>query len=444
MVKGGIPFADNRIVGVLYVYKQTGRHKAMEDIDLNNFTGHYSNTNNNGITGNFSFKQVGSITKYVEPVSGESTIDNIIQMFDEQPDLMAVPVEYDRGGIGIIDRKTAAAATSTAWKRLTAKNLSDYVSPVSLFLNARDFIEKALAKVSEINRKDGIMYFPVYYNNRTFFGIVSLDDFLERIAAIREQDMQKAFVIQQGLLPDAQALSNLPFRMKCWNRMANTLGGDFFQVYAMDSSRYMLSCFDVSGKNVAASLLTIATGSFFNALKFMKDRPNSPDRLISLLDEYLQTAVPVGSFITAALCYVDTARNQIYIYNCGHTTVYLLFAEDGEEGTRVKIASVKPGLPPLGMGQVKAELEAAAQEGKKPYAAIPVKKDMHIELYSDGFTDMQTENGERFDDDRTKEFFINLYTKEDDEIEPAIDKTVRDWIGNAMLPDDVTVLDIRF
>ena len=57
---------------------------------------------------------------------------------------------------------------------------------------------------------------------------------------------------------------------------------------------------------------------------------------------------------------------------------------------------------------------------------------------------MQTEDGIRYDDDRTKEFFINLYSKKDEEVGENIKKTVDDWIGNAMLPDDVTVLDIRF
>ena len=417
----------------------------MEEVDFNDFVTPEQNEDmsDNGITGKFSFKQVGSITKYVEPVSGENTIDMIVEMFQDQPDLMAIPVEYSTGGIGIIDRKTAAAATNTAWKRLTAKNISDYVSPVSIFLNARDFIEKALTKVSEINRKDGVLYFPVYYNNRTFFGIVSLDDFLERIALIREQDMEKAFVIQQELFPDPEKMPDLPFKATCWNRMANTLGGDFYQIYPINDSRYLISCFDVSGKNVAASLLTIAVGSFFSTLKLMKDKPTNPGAIISLLDEYLQTTVPMGSFITAAICYADIEHNQLYLYNCGHTTVYLLFAEDSPEGRRVKIASVKPGLPPLGMGSVKEALENVTAE-TKPFAAIPIKKDMHLELYSDGFTDMQTEDSIRYDDDRAKEFFINLYSKSYEEVSDTIKKTVDGWIMNAMLPDDVTVLDIRF
>ena len=95
------------------------------------------------------------------------------------------------------------------------------------------------------------------------------------------------------------------------------------------------------------------------------------------------------------------------------------------------------------MGSVKEALENVTAE-TKPFVAIPIKKDMHLELYSDGFTDMQTEDGIRYDDDRAKEFFINLYSKNFEEVSDTIKKTVDGWIMNAMLPDDVTVLDIRF
>ncbi|AEE15978.1 PP2C family protein-serine/threonine phosphatase [Treponema brennaborense] len=392
----------------------------------------------------FSFKQIGSMSRYIEPVSGENSIDMLVELFQSQPELTAVPVEeYDRV-IGVIDRKTVAAATNTAWKRFTAKKIGDYVQRVSAVLYARDFIEKSLQKVSEINRKDGILYFPVF-NNRSFFGIVSLDDFLSRIAEIREQDLRKAFVIQQRLFPDAETLAQLPFRVQVWNRMANALGGDLAQVIPLSAGSYLVCCFDVSGKNVAASLLTIAAGSFFNVLKYVPSCTQNPLKLVSLLDEYLEYAVPVGSFITAAFCYVDTERQLIQIYNCGHTAVYVFFRDEAVKN-RVNIAAVNPALPPLGMGAVKSALNGYAADpagNVKPYTQLPVKAGMHVDLYSDGLSDMQGDDGVRFDDDRTRRFFMELYCKKDADVSGAVEAVVDGWIHTAMLPDDITVVDIR-
>ena len=57
---------------------------------------------------------------------------------------------------------------------------------------------------------------------------------------------------------------------------------------------------------------------------------------------------------------------------------------------------------------------------------------------------MKDEAGHRYEDDNAKKFFTTLYELNDDEVEACIEKTVSDWTGEAMLPDDVTVMDIRF
>lgn len=389
----------------------------------------------------FSQKQIGSIAKYVEPVNGDNPIENLVEMFKSQEDLEAVPVEEYDHVVGVIDRKTAAAVTNTAWKRLTAKNVIDYTQRVPTLLYGHDFIEKTLQKVSEINREYGVVYFPVF-NNRNFYGLVSLDSFLTRIAEIREQDLQKASVIQQSFLPQHDELSPLPFKFQAWYRMANALGGDCYHVYPLSDSTSLICCFDVSGKNVAASLLTIAVGSFFKTLSLIENSQKDPASIICLLDKYLQKTVPAGNFITAVICFADLKEHKIVIYNCGHTTSFMIY-KDAPGNKDGKIASIRPGLPPLGMGVVKTTLESASS-GTRPYSVLPLRHGMHLDIYSDGFTDMKNDDGMRYEDDRVKRFFISLYDVRDEEVCKTAENTVDSWIENAMLPDDVTIIDVRF
>src|SRR5574344_1330210 len=107
-------------------------------VDLSEFTGETaapaSAENGGNINESFSPKQIGSIAKYVEPVNGNNPIDMLIDMFQKQEDLDAVPVEEFDHVVGVIDRKTVFAATNTAWKRFTAKNISDYTQRVSTIL----------------------------------------------------------------------------------------------------------------------------------------------------------------------------------------------------------------------------------------------------------------------------------------------------------------------
>ncbi len=394
----------------------------------------------NTLTNGYSFKQIGSITKFVEPISGENPIDMLVELFQNDPDLTAVPIEEMDHVIGVIDRKTVMAATNSTWKRLTSGNISSYVTRINTVLYANEFIEKTLQKISAINRETGVMYFSVF-NSRTFMGIVSLEDFLQRIADIREQDLEKAAQIQKNLLPSRDTIDAFPFQIMAYNQMANTLGGDFYQVERNDEKHYIFACYDVSGKNVAASLITVALGAFLKPLKMLKNRPGHPLEIVAMLDKYLEQIVPMGTFVTAALCFCDMERKQMYIFNCGHTTVYSLFKDDGNN---VKLAAIKPGLPPLGMGGVAKALQESVNAEKKPYAALPIKENMHLELYSDGFTDMQNDDGTRFDDSRAKDFFINLYNTSVQESYKLTDSTIKNWIQKSMLPDDITVLDIRF
>lgn len=396
-------------------------------------------------TEQFSPKQIGSIAKYTEPVGVNSPLETVVQMFKEDESLKVIPVEEMDHVIGFIDRKVVSDVSDSVWKKITAGNVIDYTQRVNVILNAHDFIEKTLQKVSDINRQYGIVYFPVF-NNNNFFGMVSLDDFLDRIAEIREQDLAKASVIQTSFFPHDDIISKLPYRFHAWNKMANTLGGDIYQIYQFSEGKSLIACCDVSGKNVAASLLTIAVGSFFNTMYASKNAEKNPVKFISMLDLFLHRVVPSGNFITAVFCYVDKDNGKLCIFNCGHTTTYLI-SKDESDGQKRKIASIDPKLPPLGMGVVSEQLLASLTEkdgSKRPYVAFNLAHGMHLNMYSDGFTDMKNDSDQRFEDDNAKAVFQKMYDLNDDEIIFNIEETVTNWIGKTMLPDDVTVLDVRF
>lgn len=392
---------------------------------------------------NFSQKQIGSICRYVEPVSGNATIDTLTEMFERNPELRAVPVEeYDRV-VGIIDRNTVEQATNTALKRFMAKNIIDLTTKVSVIFQAKDYIEKTLGRVSDLNKKFGMVYFPVF-DRRNFFGLVSLDEFLERMDDIRKKDLTNASIIQQHLFPAEEDIAKLQFGITCWNRMANTLGGDFYKTFRLGEFQSLICCCDVSGKNVASSLLTVAAISFFEARKKIPGISLDPVDILSEFDDYLQDVVPVGYFITGVFIYIDLKKHFFQVFNCGHTTTYLVYADSSKEDPNPKLASIQPELPPFAMGHVKEALAKAKTADKKPYLTLSAKRGIHLDLYSDGLTDMVNDDGFRFDEQNTKNFFIGLYTKPTEDVAKEIKYCVDNYIGKSMLPDDVTVIDIRF
>ena len=390
-----------------------------------------------GLENSFNERQVGSIAIPVEAVSSRATLDVVIEMFEQQPDLDAVPVEKDDRVIGVIERRTVEDNTSNAFKRFVAKTCGDYVKESPFTLNCSDFLEKVAARVNEAAIKDEIKHFIVLVNNRSFYGIMSVAQMNSKLEELRIQDLEKAAAIQQNMLKKNSNTKDFPFTVRIWNKMANAVGGDYYIAKELSEGKYVIASFDVSGKNFSAALLTITLGSIFSMLNVQGTSNLTSAKLVVMLDNFLQEIVPVGNFITGAICYVDYTAGVIELYNCGHTNVFAYMKDEKGKG---KVATLQPPLPPFGMGAVTDAINA----GEKSAYRMPIKPDFQINLYSDGFTDMQNDNGERFDEPRTKEFFGQLFTTEADSVEKTIEKTVTSWIQNSLLPDDITVMNIRF
>lgn len=389
----------------------------------------------------FSFRQLGSVAEYIEPVSSAHPLEYVLNVFEENPDIQAVPVEEFDVVIGYIDRKTLENATKNVVRRFMVKETAKYVKRVPLILYAKEYCEQCLGKVSAAAKEYGISFFPIFHHRKSFYGLVSMEDLIARISDVRQQDMEKARVVQQGILPDAIDLKRFPFQIRAWNRMANPIGGDLYTVYSLSDTKYLIGCFDVSGKNVAAALVTIALGSFFSALKRFPQVVSTPEKIISELDLFIEDIVPMGTFVTAGIFYVDMEAKRLSVFNCGHTNIYFFIPgpSDGQRRT-IRLSEVEAFLPPLGMGATAESL--AGGDVKIPCCAI--ESGLRAELYSDGLPDMQTDEGIRFGDDRTKDFFKTLYPKKEQDVIQGIEDAVAHWTGKSMLPDDITVVDVAF
>ena len=390
-----------------------------------------------GYENTFKDSQVGSITMVIEPVSSSASLDVIRELFEQQPDLTAVPIEEDDAVIGVVERETITKDAGSGFKLFSSKTCGDYVKKSPITLNTRDFIEQVAAKVNDIAIKVEIKHIIVLINNRSFYGVMSVSKMNERLEDLRSQDLEKAAAIQQNMLKKNSEPKKMPFDVAVWNKMANAVGGDYYIAKELCEGKYIIASFDVSGKNVSAALLTVTLGSIFSMLSMQDTSKLSAGKLVSMIDVFLKEIVPVGNFVTGAICFVDYKAQIVNVFNCGHTNVFAFLKDDSG---KIRVATLKPTLPPFGMGAV---AEAISGSEKSSYK-MPMKSGLQIDLYSDGLTDMQTYNGERYDEEHTKELFGDLYKTDVYSIEKVIEKTVNDWTQNSLLPDDITVMNIRF
>lgn len=390
-----------------------------------------------GFENSFNERQVGSIAMAIEPVSSRASLDIVLEMFEQQADLTAVPIEKDDAVIGVVERDVIEKNKASGFKFFSSKNCGDYVKECPFTVNCSDFIETIAAKVNDTAINVEIKHIIVLLNNRSFYGIMSISKMNAKLEELRARDMEKAAAIQQNMLKKNSDSKKFPFDVCIWNKMANAVGGDFYVAKEINEGRYLIGCFDVSGKNVSASLLTVTLGSIFSMLSLQDSSKFSASQLIVMLDNFLKEIVPIGNFITGAVCCVDYKARTVSIYNCGHTNIFAYLKDEAGKG---RVATLVPTLPPFGMGAV---ADAITGEKKGAYK-LPFKTGLQIDMYSDGFTDMQNDDGERYEEARVKAFFGELFNTDVYSAGKTIEKTVSDWVGKALLPDDITVMNVRF
>ncbi len=381
----------------------------------------------------FAYRQIGSITLQAESVDVSASIEYVLNFFSDNPEMHAVPIERNGVLIGILEKSHVEKMNQSAWSRFWQKDLDSYIDTPLLSLRADDYIDKNIERAMTLNNEKGVRFFAVYHR-KSFFGIVGLHEMLTRITEIRARDMAKARMVQQHLLKPQEKPGKPGYAVQTFNQMANEVGGDFYKDFTFsDGERHIVACFDVSGKNVAASLSTMAIGSFFSALTLFEPEGTFGKEITALMDRYIQTVTPSEMFITAAICYIDTAKGSVFIQNCGHTPIYIFVPA---EGGKIAGKTMNANMPPLGMGIIGDEDNAGFE--------IPIVKGLRIVLYTDGLTDMVTPDGERYDDERTRTLIASTYGKGEREAAAIYQKAIDLWMNDAMQSDDITVMDVRF
>lgn len=403
--------------------------------------------------------QIGSITKYVEPIEIDSSLSEVDKLFKDNAELNAIPVKENGNVIGVIERKDSENATKEAMRNFNTSSVnflsrtgstdfsvSKYVHRLDdavVVLDANDYILTNLQKVTDINKKHGISDFLVFdskNDDKNFIGIATLNNFLSRMSEIREQDLRKASVVQKHQSPIDDQINELPYKITSYNRLSNSLGGDTYQVISINDSESFVALFDTSEENTAASLLSMAVSSFFKMHKDDQQFSNKPTTFVSTLDKFLASVIPTGSFITGVICYFNTAQNIVYIYNCRHTVTYILY-----QGTDIatKIADIAPSLPPFGNGKISEIISKKYDKKDRPFTVIKLQPKIHINLYSDGLINMHNKKFEIFGEEKVKSLFNSLYACSVPEMEEKIKNVITNFTAETVIPDDITVVDIR-
>ena len=131
----------------------------------------------------------------------------------------------------------------------------------------------------------------------------------------QEEELKRAREIQQMLLPNAlPQLAGVQIS-GAW-QPAREVGGDYFDVIALDEKRLGICIGDVAGKGITAALLMANLQASFRAFATPEA---SPQAVCTKLNKFLSANLASGKFVTFFYAVLDADRRTLIYENAGHS-----------------------------------------------------------------------------------------------------------------------------
>ena len=249
---------------------------------------------------------------------------------------------------------------------------------------------------------------------------------VEHVEQLLAREMQQAAEIQRRLLP--ASIPRIPnLDLAGFNSPCRTVGGDYYDFFAMEDGRVMAVVGDVAGKGMPAALLM---ANLQARVQILSEDCQDVSCMVTKLNRAIALHCPANRFITFFSCTVEPQTGRIAYSNAGHNPP-LLARATGE--TEV----LTDGGLILG---IQPSARYAEYHGNLGQGDV-------LLLYSDGVTDTFSpgpeEDSEEFGMERLASVLQIHREKPAQEIIRAIRDAVAEFAGGSPVADDVTLLVIR-
>jgi phosphoserine phosphatase RsbU/P len=250
----------------------------------------------------------------------------------------------------------------------------------------------------------------------------------EQIVLRRSQheEMASAAAIQRAMLPSAfpADFGGGRFDIHAEMRPAREVGGDLYDIFALDGDRVVITIGDVSGKGVPASLFMAVTQTVIRLVVHAgRDLQTEIERANDLLVANNREMM----FATLFCGVLDASSGTLTYCNCGHNPPLVVRA-DGERCERLHAKS-----PPLGIEKgVTYQVQSLTL----------VDGDMVL-LYTDGVTESQNAEGVQFGMERLEQVTIAGRSESAHEAVGRILQRVAEFSQAVSQFDDITCVALK-
>lgn len=209
--------------------------------------------------------------------------------------------------------------------------------------------------------------------------------------------------------------------------ICSTLGGDLFDVFALDDRHVVFYMADVSGHGVGAALYAGLVKMSFESMKNQPEVLVDPARALGQLNSLLHGKLENEWFVTVFCAVLDLETNRLRWSNAGHPPPWLIQAAGG-------VVAGCGGLHGPGIGLLEDAVylseEMALQSG-----------DLLV-LYTDGITEAM-HAGEEFGEERLRELLQAHAAAAPEALINAVAGAVERHRNGSAVSDDCSLLALK-
>ena len=212
---------------------------------------------------------------------------------------------------------------------------------------------------------------------------------------------------------------------------AQKVGGDLYDVFALDDKTIAFAIADVSGKGVSASILMAICQTH---LRHFARQHRSPAEVLSAINEAMQTSMQRDMFITMVYAIINLETEQITLARAGHE---LPFFYDQHSGGSLDVVAIEsPGMA-IGMAPP-GIFDVVIKD-----TSIHFGNDDALLLYTDGITEAVNPAGDEYSGERLLKL-LRANGKESAQV--ILNRTldsVQQFAAGADQVDDLTLIAIK-
>lgn len=328
------------------------------------------------------------VAEIFEAVSATTRVDALAEVFQADPERAAVGIIDDQErAVGLIHRAHLFGLLGKPFGReiLSRRTVADVCLPAERF-RQNDNLFQTAESLQKTMDQSVVSYYLLVDDEGRFRGIFSSKDLLSFLSKMTQADIALAAQLQERLVKSRLSQADHGWAVEAFSQSAKGLGGDFYHVMPLADGRLFLALGDVSGKGVAASVLT---SLLWGVLQFY-DYRHGLTKLLTQVNEALIRTFHLEKYLTGLFLLYDPRRRELQVADMGHGHAWLI--RDGK-GRPLR----RPG--PIGESGMNLPLGIDLELRPQVFGLVLEKDDL-VCLYTDGLTEQEGPDGEEFGEGR--------------------------------------------